>query len=274
MTHEVQIERLPARVYLIGAGPGDPDYLTMKGLRILERADVVLYTDSLVQESVVARAGAHAEIYKSAGMHLDEMVDLMVGAVRQGKSVARVHTGDPTVFGAILEQVARLKEEGVDCEIIPGVSSVFAAAAALGSELTVPHLTQTVMLTRMGGRTPMPEREQLRDLGAHQTTIVLYLSARLAKKAVEELLQAGWSPDTPAAAVYKVTWPDEKVIRSTLTGLTEAMREAGIYRHALLLFGWALDPALQENPGAYASKLYDKAFTHSYRRGDPHGGHR
>lgn len=273
MTHGAQTDRLPAKVYLIGAGPGDPDYLTLKGLRTLERADVVLYTDSLVQEAVVALAGKHASVYKSAGMHLDEMVDLMVDAVHHGHSVARVHTGDPTVFGAILEQMARLKEKGVDCEIIPGVSSVFAAAAALGSELTVPDLTQTVMLTRMGGRTPMPEREQLRELGVHQTTIVLYLSARLAKKAVDELLEAGWSPETPVAAVYKVTWPDQKVIRSTLAGLTEAMREAGIYRHALLLFGWALDPALQETPGAYASKLYDKAFTHSYRRGDSHGDH-
>lgn len=256
-----------AKVYIIGAGPGDVELITVKGLRILEQVDVVMYTDSLVREELLVSARSDAIIYKSAGMALDEMVSIMVRHVREGHSVARLHTGDPAVYGAILEQMALLRKARVPFTIVPGVSSVFAAAAAVEAELTVPDLTQTLILTRMGGRTPMPDGEQLRDLARHHCTIALYLSATLAKRAVDELLGAEWSLDTPVAVVQRATWPDQKIIRTTLAGLVRAMGDAHISSHAMILLGWALDPTLIDK-GEHRSKLYDPAFTHRYRKGE------
>lgn len=254
------------KVYIIGAGPGDPELITVKGLNILRRADVVMYTDSLVSERLIAEAKPEAEVIKSAGLTLEEMMAMMIDAVRQGKVVARIHTGDPAVFGAVMEQIIRLKQDGIPYEIIPGVSSVFAAAAALGAELTIPELTQTVILTRTEGRTPMPEREKLKDLARHHCTLALFLSATLAKKVVQELKEAGWRDETPVAVVYKASWPDQKVIRTNLRDLPEAMRRAGVRSQAMILAGWALEPD-HERLAAYRSKLYDPAFTHGYRQG-------
>ncbi|UQZ85788.1 Cobalt-precorrin-4 C(11)-methyltransferase [Paenibacillus konkukensis] len=254
------------KIYIIGAGPGDPDLITVKGLRILQEADVVLYTDSLVNEELIAKAKPEAEVLKSAGMDLEEMVAVMVDRVKQGKLVARVHTGDPAVFGAIMEQVALLKKEGVGYEVIPGVSSVFASAAALGAELTIPELTQTLILTRAEGRTPVPELEKLKDLAAHHCTIALFLSATLTKKVVKELTEAGWSEDTPVAVVQRATWPDQIIVRTTLGNLDQDMHKNGIRSHAMILAGWALDPNIHEND-EYRSKLYDKEFTHRFRKG-------
>lgn len=257
---------LEPKVYIVGAGPGDPELITVKGLGVLQQADVVLYTDSLVNEALIARAGGHAEVLQSSGMDLEQMVGMMADAVLAGKSVARVHTGDPSVYGAILEQMVLLKQRGIPYEIIPGVSSVFAAAAALGAELTVPELTQTVILTRAEGRTPVPEREKLRDLAAHHCTVALYLSATLAKKVVKEFLAAGWAEETPVAVVQRATWPDQKIVRSTLKTLDDDLRAAGIRMHAMILAGWALDPTLPDRD-EHRSKLYDKQFTHGYRKG-------
>ncbi len=257
---------LAAKVYIVGAGPGDLELITVKGMRILQQANVVMYTDSLVRDELIEMADPSAVIHKSAGMTLEEMVGIMVDAVVSGQSVARLHTGDPSVFGAILEQVSMLRRFGIDYEIVPGVSSVFAAAAILGVELTVPDLTQTVILTRMGGRTPMPEGEQLRDLARHHSTIALYLSATLAKKAVNEFLEAGWDANTPIAVIQKATWPDQKIIRTTLNELVRVMAGEHISSHAMILAGWALDPKLAES-AKYKSKLYDKSFTHGYRKG-------
>ncbi|PZE20448.1 precorrin-4 C(11)-methyltransferase [Paenibacillus xerothermodurans] len=254
------------KIYIIGAGPGDPDLITVKGLRILQEADVVLYTDSLVNDELIAKAKPDAEILKSAGMDLEEMVAIMADRAKLGKLVARVHTGDPAVFGAIMEQIALLKNEGIGYEIIPGVSSVFASAAAVGAELTIPELTQTVILTRAEGRTPVPELEKLKDLAAHHCTIALFLSATLTKKVVKELTDAGWSEHTPVAVVQRATWPDQIVVRTTLAQLDEDMRKNGIRSHAMILAGWALDPGIHSNE-SYRSKLYDKEFTHRFRKG-------
>ncbi|AIQ12242.1 precorrin-4 C(11)-methyltransferase [Paenibacillus durus] len=258
--------KLEPRVYIVGAGPGDPDLITVKGLNILMNADFVLYTDSLVNEQLISRAGSHAKVLQSSGMDLEQMVDVMSEAVLTGKSVARVHTGDPAVYGAILEQMVLLKQRGIDYEIVPGVSSVFAAAAVLGAELTVPDLTQTVILTRAEGRTPVPEREKLRDLASHHCTVALFLSATLAKKVVKEFLEAGWSEDTPVAVVQRATWPDQKIVRTTLRHLDSDLRQAGIRMHAMILAGWALDPGMVDRD-EHRSKLYDKSFTHGYRKG-------
>lgn len=254
------------KVSIIGAGPGDPDLITVKGLKLLQEADVVMYTDSLVNPELIAKAKPEAEVLKSAGMNLEEMVEIMVDRVKQGKKVARVHTGDPAVFGAILEQISLLKKAGIGYEIVPGVSSVFAAAAVLGAELTIPELTQTVILTRAEGRTPVPELEKLKDLAAHQCTLALFLSATLTKKVVKEFLAAGWSEKTPVAVVQKATWSDQVIVRTTLEHLDEEMRKNGIRAQAMILAGWALDPEIDKQE-EYRSKLYDASFTHGYRHG-------
>jgi precorrin-4/cobalt-precorrin-4 C11-methyltransferase len=254
------------KIYIIGAGPGDPDLITVKGLRLLQEADVVLYTDSLVNEELIAKAKPEAEVLKSAGMDLEEMVRIMVDRVKQGKLVARVHTGDPAVFGAIMEQIVLLKKAGIGYEIVPGVSSVFAAAAVLGAELTIPDLTQTLILTRAEGRTSVPDLEKLRDLAAHHCTIALFLSATLTKKVVKELTTAGWREDTPVAVVQRATWPDQIIVRTTLANLDEDMKQNGIRSHAMILAGWALDPSIHDKE-EYKSKLYNKEFTHRFRKG-------
>ncbi len=252
------------KIYIVGAGPGDPDLVTVKGLKMIQTADVVMYTDSLVNQELIAKAKPEAEVVKTAGMHLDEMVQAIIDRVNDGKVVARVHTGDPAMYGAIMEQMAILKQHDITCEIIPGVSSVFASAAAVGAELTIPDLTQTLILTRAEGRTPVPEMEKLKDLASHHCTIALFLSATLTKKIVKELQAAGWSDDTPIAVVQRATWPDQKIVRTTLINLDEDMRKNGIRKHAMILAGWALDPNIHEKD--YRSKLYDKTFTHGFRK--------
>jgi precorrin-4/cobalt-precorrin-4 C11-methyltransferase len=259
---------LEAKVYIVGAGPGDPELITVKGSRILRSADLVLYADSLVSEELIHTAKDGAEVLQSSGMTLEQQVEVMAAAVQSGKSVARVHTGDPAMYGAILEQMSLLKLCRVSYEIIPGVSSVFASAAAVGAELTVPELTQTVILTRAEGRTPVPEREQLRLLAAHHCTVALFLSASLAGQVTEDFLAAGWSPETPVAVVKRATWPDQQILRTTVRGLEGDLREAGITMHAMILAGWALDPGLTERD-SHRSRLYDKNFTHGCREGIP-----
>ncbi|RFU64522.1 precorrin-4 C(11)-methyltransferase [Peribacillus saganii] len=253
------------KLYIIGAGPGAPDLITVRGLKLIQEADVILYADSLVNEELMNEGKPSAEIIKTAGMHLEEMVSLMVDRVKEGKKVVRVHTGDPAVYGAIMEQISLLKAANVEVEIVPGVSSVFASAAAVGAELTIPDLTQTVILTRAEGRTPVPEREKLKALASHHCTIALFLSATLTKKVVKELIEANWSPETPVAVVYKASWPDEKIVHSTLQNLDEDMKRNGIRKQAMILAGWALDATIHEKE--YRSKLYDKAFTHGFRKG-------
>jgi precorrin-4/cobalt-precorrin-4 C11-methyltransferase len=255
------------KIWIVGAGPGDPDLITVKGLNILQTADCILYTDSLVNDELIAKAKENAEIVKTSGMHLEEMVSFIVERVRQGKKVARIHTGDPSMYGAIAEQIALLKKENVRVEIIPGVSSVFASAAAVQAELTIPELTQTLILTRAEGRTPVPEKEKLKELAKHHCTIALFLSATLTKKIMKELKAAGWHDDTPIAVVQRATWDDEKVVRTTLSNLDKAMKENGIRKHAMILAGWALDPNIHEKN--HRSKLYDAEFTHGYRKGVP-----
>ena len=253
------------KITIIGAGPGDPDLITVKGLNLLQEADVVLYADSLVSEQLIKRAKEDAEIIKTASMHLDEIVQVMVDRAEIGKKVVRVHTGDPAVYGAIMEQISLLNKKDVQVEIVPGVSSVFASAAALGAELTIPELTQTVILTRAEGRTPVPKRERLRELAEHHCTVALFLSATLINKVVNEFLAAGWSKDTPVGVVYKATWPDQKIVRTTLEKLENDMKLNGIHKQAMILAGWALDRNIHDKD--FKSKLYDKKFTHEFREG-------
>ena len=258
------------KVYFIGGGPGDPELLTLKAKRTIESADVVIYADSLVHPSIAGFARPGAEVHGSKGLTLAEIMGLTVEAVNQGKTVARVQSGDPAIYGAILEQMRVLEKEDIEYEIIPGVSSAFAAAALLKVELTVPEVSQTVILTRAEGRVSMPPREQLRDLAAHGCTLVIFLSITRTSRIVRELRSAGYSRETPVAVVYRVGWPEQQVIRGTLADIVAKVREAKITLQALIMVGAALDPSLrlpgpsEETPAV--SHLYSEGYTHLYRR--------
>ena len=253
------------KVYIVGGGPGDPELLTLKAKRIIESADVIIFADSLVPPEVVGFAKEGAKVVGSKEMNLDEIMDLELGAVREGKTVARVQSGDPSIYGAILEQMRVLEQEGVEYEIIPGVSAAFAAAAVLKSALTVPEKSQTIIMTRMEGRVAMPEGEQLKDLAAHGCTMVIFLSITRMTKVVRELTSSGYTEDTPVAVVYRVGWPDQLIIRGTLKDIADKVRAAKITLQALIIVGDAVDPGL-DAAGA-VSHLYSADYTHRYRRG-------
>ena len=253
------------KVYIVGGGPGDPELLTLKAKRIIESADVIIFADSLVPPEVVGFAKEGAKVVGSKEMNLDEIMDLELGAVREGKTVARVQSGDPSIYGAILEQMRVLEQEGVEYEIIPGVSAAFAAAAVLKSELTVPEKSQTIIMTRMEGRVAMPEGEQLKDLAAHGCTMVIFLSITRMTKVVRELTSSGYTEDTPVAVVYRVGWPDQLIIRGTLKDIADKVRAAKITLQALIIVGDAVDRGL-DAAGA-VSHLYSADYTHRYRRG-------
>ena len=250
------------QVYFIGAGPGDLELLTIKAKNLIEKADVIIYADSLVNPGVRSLAKDEAEVYGSASLTLAEINDIVVNAVKQGKTVARLQSGDPSVYGAIQEQMASMDANGIQYQVIPGVSSLFAAAATLKTELTIPGLSQTVIITRMEGKTPVPKKEKLSSLADHQTTMAIFLSSSLIEQAVKELIAGGYPDRTPTAVVYRASWDDEIVIRSNLKDITEKANAAGIKRQALILVGSALDT--RQAIGHY-SRLYDEAFSHGYR---------
>jgi precorrin-4/cobalt-precorrin-4 C11-methyltransferase len=246
------------KVYFVGAGPGDPELLTLKARRLLEEAELLLYAGSLINPEVLKFA-RRAELRDSSGMTLEEQVELMHSAAKLGKRVVRLHSGDPSIYGAIGEQIRELRKRGVECELVPGVSSFLAAAARLGVEYTVPEVSQTVILTRMAGRTPVPEKERLAELARHRASMVVFLSVSHIEKVVEALLQ-GYSPDTPAAVVYRASWEDEKVIRGRLKEIASLVERENIRRSALILVGDFLEEHRKR------SRLYDGSFSHGYRK--------
>lgn len=248
-------------VYFIGAGPGDPDLLTIKGKKIIDRADVIIYAGSLVNKEILKDAKADAAIYNSAAMTLEEVLAVMQKAEADGLVTARVHTGDPSVFGAHREQMDALKQLGIPYEVIPGVSSFVAAAAALKKEYTLPGVSQTVILTRMEGRTAMPPKESIRDLARHNATMVIFLSVGMIDRLAAELMQE-YRPDTLAAVVYKASWENQKIVQGTLSDIARKVTDAGIKKTALIVVGDFLGEEYE------LSKLYDKTFSHEYRRAE------
>ncbi len=259
------METLKGRVYIMGVGPGDPELITIKARKILDEADLAVYTGSLLPPEIFAGCKPTLEIHDSAGMTLEEVLDRLKEAALAGKVAVRVHDGDPAIFGALREEMLPLEEAGLEVVTVPGVSSLFAGAAALKAELTVPELTQTVILTRMEGRTPVPEKEKLRHLAQHQATLVLFLSAGLVEKATAEL-KHGYPEETPVAVVYRASRPDQKIVRGTLADIAGKVRAEGIDMHALVYVGKAFDRALKSQPGEFRSKLYDGGFSHGFRR--------
>lgn len=247
-----------SKVYFIGAGPGDPELITMKGHRMIEQADIIIYAGSLVNPQVIENRKNTAEVYNSASMTLDEVMAVIEAGAKKQKTVARVHTGDPSIYGAIREQMDRLNQMQIDYEVIPGVSSFVASAAALRKELTLPEVTQTVILTRLEGRTPVPETEALGSLAKHRATMAIFLSVHMIDQVVEELL-AGYDKKTPVAVVQRATWEDEKILLGTLETISQQVKEAGIKKTAQILVGNFLGDEYS------LSKLYDGGFSHEYR---------
>lgn len=250
------------KVYIIGAGPGDPELLTLKARRIIGDADVILYAGSLVNPEILRYAREGADIHNTAEMDLEEIVGVMAKAVGKGRLVARVHTGDPSIYGAIGEQMALLEEKGIEYEVVPGVSSFLAAAAALKKEYTVPEVSQTVIITRLEGRTPVPERQRLRRLAEHRASLCVFLSVHMIKEVVEELRE-GYGPDAPVAVVEKASWDGEKVVLGTLKDIAAKVKKANVEKTALILVGDFLRPAETR------SRLYAREFSHGFRKGRP-----
>ena len=253
-------------VYFVGAGPGDPELITVKGARLLQEADYVLYTGSLVPKELFSDLSGTVE--DSKGLDIQQIVGKLVSHVKQNKKVVRVHTGDPAVYGAVQEQRARLLAEGIDSEVVPGVTSALAAAAAVNAELTLPELTQTIVLSRTEGRTPMPDGEKLADLAKlGNASLCLYLSATLTNKVARELIDNGRKPETPVAVVqYASMSQKQRIVRCTLETLAAEMSKAGIRAQAMLLIGPALDPEIRTQVGKFDSRLYSRDFSHRFRK--------
>lgn len=247
------------KVYFVGAGPGDPELITIKGKRIVGESDLIIYAGSLVPKEVVADHKADAKVLSSAGMDLDEVMQEMIAAVRAGKQVARVHTGDPSIYGAIREQIDWLDRENIEWQVIPGVSSFVASAAALGKEFTLPSVSQTVICTRMEGRTPVPEKEKLHLLASHRASMAIFLSVGMIEQVVEELL-THYDLSTPVAVVQRASWPDQKVVQGTLGDIAEKVKGEDISKTAQILVGDFLGDEYE------LSKLYDATFSHEYRQ--------
>lgn len=251
----------PEQVLFVGAGPGDPDLITLKGKKALEEADRVIYAGSLVNPEILRHCPPGIALFDSAGLTLEETIEIISEGVKKGEKVIRLHTGDPSIYGAIQEQMQYLQERGISYGVIPGVSSAFAAAAAVKKEFTLPEVSQTLILTRMAGRTPVPEKEDLALLAQHQASMAIFLSVQEIGEVVAALRQ-GYPPSTPVAVVYRASWPDEHTLQGTLENIEALVKEAGIRRQAQILVGDFLKESLDTR-----SRLYHPEFTHEYRQG-------
>lgn len=249
-------------IHFVGAGSGAPDLITIRGKKFLEEADVIIYAGSLVNPQLLDYAKEGCQIYNSAKMTLEEVLDMMREAEKAEKMTVRLHTGDPCLYGAIREQMDVLDEEGVSYDYCPGVSSFCGAASALNLEYTLPEVSQSVIITRMAGRTPVPEKESIESFAAHQATMVVFLSTGLLEELSKRLIEGGYSKDTPAAIVYKATWEDEKSFVCTVGTLAQTAKENQITKTALMIIGEAVAHSNYER-----SKLYDPGFTTEFRKG-------
>lgn len=249
------------QVYFVGAGPGAADLITIRGARLISEADMVIYAGSLVNPQLLDYVSEDAEVHNSAYLTLEEVLDLMKQAASEGKTVCRLHTGDPSLYGAVREQMDALDELGISYGSCPGVSAAFGAAAALDLEYTLPGLSQSLIITRMEGRTAVPEKESIESWAAHGSTMAIYLSAGMIKELQARLIAGGYSEDAPAAVVYKATWPDEEAYYCTVSGLAETAEEHGITKTALILVGDVIAKS-----GYGRSKLYDETFSTGFRK--------
>ncbi len=249
-----------SKVYFVGCGPGDPDLITVKAKKLLSKADVVVYSGSLIPNQIL-KVCKKAKLHDASGLVREEIFEILKNSAQKNKLVIRLHDGDPAIYGAIREQTDNLQKDGIECEIVPGVTSFLASSAALGLQLTLPGITQTIIVTRAEKRTKVPERERISELAKHKSTMIFYLSVHLLSDIVKEAIKGGYPKSTPAAVVYRASWPDQKIITGTLEDIVKKVWAAKITRTAIVMIGDVIQPKSYEY-----SKLYDKTFSHGYRK--------
>ncbi|MDQ3837659.1 MAG: precorrin-4 C(11)-methyltransferase, partial [Thermoproteota archaeon] len=250
-------------IYFVGCGPGDPDLITLKAMNLMQRADVIIYSGSLINPRILDYAKNDAELYDASLIDRQEISRILSDSAKKSKLSIRLHDGDPAIFSTIREQIDKLEEEGLKCKVVPGVTSLLAAAAEMNLELTLPGITQTLIITRAELRTPVPEREKISELAKHRGTLVFYLSVHLISNITKELLEGNsYTRDTPVAVVYRAGWENQVIIKGTLENISKKVRQARIIKTALIIIGDVLEPKKYEY-----SKVYDPAFTHGFRRG-------
>src|SRR5918994_1794430 len=250
-------------VFFVGSGPGDPELITIKAKSLLEEADVVIYSGSLLNPEILKYAKKDAQLYDAALLDREKIYEILRDSTNNGKIAIRFHDGDPGLFSTIREQIDKLEKEGIQCKVVPGITAILGAASAMNLELTLPGITQTLIITRAEFRTPVPEIEKISELAKHGSTMIFYLSVHLIKEIVEELLKGGrYSLETPAAVVYRATWKDEKIIQGNLKDIVQKTKKEKIIKTALIIVGNVLKPKEYQ-----LSKVYDAEFTHGYRRG-------
>ncbi len=248
------------KVYFVGCGPGDPELLTVKAKKLIQKADVVVYSGSLIPKEII-KLCKKAELHDAAKLVREQIFEILKDGAKKGKLVVRLHDGDPTIYGAIREQTDNLKKVGINHEIVPGITSFLASAASLGSELTLPGVTQTIIVTRAESRTKVPKRERISELAKHKATMIFYLSVHLISDIVKEAIKGGYSKSTPVAAVYRASWKDERIITGTLGNIVKKIRYEKITRTAIIIIGDIINPKSYEY-----SRLYDKTFSHGFRK--------
>jgi len=249
-----------SKVYFVGCGPGDPDLITIKAKKLIQKADVVVYSGSLIPPKII-KFCKKGKLYNAAKLVREEIFELLKKNAKKNKVVVRLHDGDPSIYGAIREQIDNLRKIGIQSEIIPGVTSFLASAAVLETQLTLPGITQTIIITRAEKRTKVPKKEKISELAKHKATMIFYLSIHLLSKIVKESIQGGYPKSTPAAVVYRASWNDQKVIIGTLNDISKKVWKEKITRTAIVIIGDVINPKTYEY-----SKLYDKTFSHGYRK--------
>jgi len=248
------------KVYFVGCGPGDPELLTIKAKKLIQNADVIVYSGSLIPQEII-KLCKKAKLHDAAKLVREEIFDILKTNAKKGKLVIRLHDGDPSIYGAIREQTDNLLKERIEFEIVPGITSFLASAAALGSELTLPGVTQTIIITRAESRTKVPKHEKISELAKHKATMIFYLSIHLLSDIVKQAIEGGYPKSTPVAAVYRASWKDQKVIRGTLNDIVKKVRDEKITRTAIIIIGDVVNPKSYEY-----SRLYDKTFSHGFRK--------
>ena len=247
-------------VFFVGCGPGDPDLITVKAKKLIQKADVVVYSGSLIPQPIL-KLCKKGKLHDAAKLVREEIFDLLYQNAKKDKLVVRLHDGDPSIYGAIKEQIDNLEKKGIKSIVIPGVTAFLASAAALGMQLTLPGVTQTIIVTRAESRTKVPKREKISELAKHKATLIFYLSIQLISKLVTEAIAGGYKKSTPVAVVYRASWPDQKIIKGTLGDIAKKIKEEKITRTAIVIISDVIDPETYEY-----SKLYDKEFSHGYRK--------
>jgi len=249
-----------SKVFFVGCGPGDPELITIKAKKLIQKADIVVYSGSLIPPAIL-KLCKKAKLHDAAKLVREEIFDLLKKNAIKNKIVIRLHDGDPTIYGAIREQIDNLEKENIDCFVIPGVTSFLAASSALGTQLTLPGVTQTIIITRAESRTKVPKREKISELVKHKATMVFYLSVHLLSDIVTQAIEGGYKKSTPVAVVYRASWPDQKIIRGTLNDITKKIKDEKITRTSIVIVGDIVKPMSYEY-----SRLYDKTFSHRYRK--------